>query len=60
MNLINNNFCHGGTNVLQYGSLKTLELYNGSRAGINGLISSFVKLLQVEWIRGKDSGKISV
>ncbi|XP_074378992.1 cytoplasmic tRNA 2-thiolation protein 2 [Apium graveolens] len=29
-------------------SLKTLELYNGSRAGINGLISSFVKLLQEE------------
>lgn len=29
-------------------SLKTLELYNGTRAGINGLISSFVKLLQEE------------
>ncbi|WOG91005.1 hypothetical protein DCAR_0310253 [Daucus carota subsp. sativus] len=29
-------------------SLKTMELHNGSRAGINGLISSFVKLLQEE------------
>lgn len=30
------------------GSLKTVEVSNGPRAGINGLVSSFVKLLQVE------------
>lgn len=30
------------------GSLKTVEVLCGSRSGINGLVSSFVKLLQVK------------
>ncbi|KAK2994526.1 hypothetical protein RJ640_010804 [Escallonia rubra] len=29
-------------------SLKTVEVFNGSRVGINGLVTSFVKLLQEE------------
>ena len=32
-------------------SLKIVELLNGPCSGINGLVSSFVKVLQVEFFR---------
>lgn len=43
-----NHYFMVGLNVLCQGSLMTVEVFNRARAGINGLVSSFVKLLQVK------------
>nr|GMC90318.1 cytoplasmic tRNA 2-thiolation protein 2 [Ipomoea batatas] len=41
-------FAHEMSLLCCLDSLKTVELFNGLRSGINGLVSSFVKLLQEE------------